>query len=153
MACVIRPCFCLQSRDSTLHSCASMFTQAPPSAAPLRPLPLLPQPAWCWLQDQLLQRSFTQESLSAVAASPNGAYLAAGGNSGTIYVWDTASGALLRSWPAHYKVRVLPCLCIVKGFSSTYATSAIKRLFSSHVASLLRGVSTLQLPCFQGSAH
>lgn len=54
----------------------------------------------------MLQRSFTQESLTAVAASPNGAYLAAGGNSGTIYVWDTASGALLRSWPAHYKVRM-----------------------------------------------
>lgn len=58
---------------------------------------------WTWHKDQVLQRSFTQESLTAVAASPNGAYLAAGGNSGTIYVWDTASGALLRSWPAHYK--------------------------------------------------
>jgi WD40 repeat protein len=59
----------------------------------------------CWRQDQVLQRSFTQESLTAVAASPNGAYLAAGGDSGTLYVWDTTSGALLRSWPAHYKVR------------------------------------------------
>lgn len=62
----------------------------------------------------MLQRSFTQESLTAVAASPNGAYLAAGGNSGTIYVWDTTSGALLRSWPAHYKVRlpVGSCYCM-----------------------------------------
>lgn len=58
---------------------------------------------WTWHKDQVHQRSFAQESLTALAASPNGAYLAAGGNSGTIYVWDTASGALLRSWPAHYK--------------------------------------------------
>lgn len=61
-------------------------------------------------QDQVLQRSFTQESLTALAASPNGAYLAAGGNSGSLYVWDTATGALLRSWPAHYKVGV--CVCV-----------------------------------------
>jgi hypothetical protein len=38
-------------------------------------------------QDQVLQRSFAQEPLTALAASPGGAYLAAGGASGTLYVW------------------------------------------------------------------
>jgi hypothetical protein len=53
----------------------------------------------------VLQRCFTQEPLTALAASPNGCYLVGGGSSGTLYCWETASGKLLRSWPAHYKVR------------------------------------------------
>jgi WD40 repeat protein len=61
---------------------------------------LLPLP----LQDQVLQRCFTQEPLTALAASPNGLYLVGGGSSGSLYCWETASGKLLRSWPAHYKV-------------------------------------------------
>ena len=55
-------------------------------------------------QDQVLQRSFCMERMSALAATPDGAYLAAGGASGTVYLWEVASGRLLRSWPAHYKV-------------------------------------------------
>jgi WD40 repeat protein len=55
-------------------------------------------------QDQVLQRSFAQERLSSLAATRDGRYLAAGGGSGTLYVWDVASGQLLRAWPAHYKV-------------------------------------------------
>eukprot|EP00775_Hariotina_reticulata_P006600 gene6600-6828_t len=58
---------------------------------------------WTWHKDQVLQRCFTQEALTALAASPNGAYLAGGGTSGTLYCWEVASGRLLRSWPAHYK--------------------------------------------------
>lgn len=53
----------------------------------------------------MLQRSFTQERLTALAASRDGRYLAGGGGGGSLYVWDTASGQLLRTWPAHYKVR------------------------------------------------
>lgn len=55
------------------------------------------------VQDQIHQRCFTQEPITALAASPNGAYIAAGGSSGSLYVWCAASGALLRGWPAHYK--------------------------------------------------
>jgi pre-rRNA-processing protein IPI3 len=44
------------------------------------------------------------ERLTSVAASPDGMFLAGGGVSGTLYIWETASGRLLRSWPAHYKV-------------------------------------------------
>jgi pre-rRNA-processing protein IPI3 len=43
------------------------------------------------------------ERLTAVAASPDGALLAAGGASGAVYIWEAGSGRLLRSWAAHYK--------------------------------------------------
>ena len=58
-----------------------------------------------WEQEQVHQRCFTQEPIQAVAASPDGALCAGGGVSGVLYIWDTGSGQLLRSWPAHYKVR------------------------------------------------
>ncbi|KAF6262097.1 quinon protein alcohol dehydrogenase-like superfamily [Scenedesmus sp. NREL 46B-D3] len=58
---------------------------------------------WAWHKDQVLQRCFTQEPMTALAASPNGCYLVGGGSSGSLYCWETATGRLLRSWPAHYK--------------------------------------------------
>lgn len=65
------------------------------------------------LQDQVLQRSFAVEKLAAVAATADGLYLAAGGASGTLYVWDLPTGRLLRSWPAHYKS--VTCLSFLDG--------------------------------------
>lgn len=58
---------------------------------------------WSWHKDHVLQRAFTVEPMQAVAATPDGMYVAGGGASGTIYLWATGSGQLLRSWPAHYK--------------------------------------------------
>ncbi len=55
-------------------------------------------------QDQVLQRSFAMERLTSVTATADGMLLAGGGASGAVYVWETASGRLLRNWPAHYKV-------------------------------------------------
>ena len=55
------------------------------------------------LQDQLLQRSFTLEPITAVVASPDGSFVAGGAASGTVYIWQTGTGRLMRSWPAHYK--------------------------------------------------
>lgn len=56
------------------------------------------------MQDHVLQRAFTVEPMHAIAATADGAFVAAGGASGTVYLWATSSGQLLRSWPAHYKV-------------------------------------------------
>ena len=54
----------------------------------------------------MLQRCFAVEPITAVACSLDGIYCAGGGQSGNIYVWEVPSGRLLRSWPAHYKVRL-----------------------------------------------
>lgn len=58
------------------------------------------------MQDQLQERSFVAERLTALAASPDGCVCAGGGVSGALYAWDIASGRLLRTWPAHYQVLV-----------------------------------------------
>lgn len=58
---------------------------------------------WTWHKDQLLQRSFTLEPITAVVASPDGSFVAGGAASGTVYIWQTGTGRLMRSWPAHYK--------------------------------------------------
>ena len=59
------------------------------------------------VQDQVQERSFVAERLAAFASSPDGTTCAGGGISGSIFVWDTASGRLLRTWPAHYQVSSL----------------------------------------------
>lgn len=60
---------------------------------------------WAWQKDQLHQRCFAAEQLTAVAATRDGVFCAAGGSSGAVFVWETSSGRLLRTWPGHYKVR------------------------------------------------
>ena len=42
------------------------------------------------------------EPLSCLAATGDGVYCVGGSGSGKLYVWETASGALLRFWDAHY---------------------------------------------------
>uniref|UniRef100_A0A7S3R295 Anaphase-promoting complex subunit 4 WD40 domain-containing protein n=1 Tax=Dunaliella tertiolecta TaxID=3047 RepID=A0A7S3R295_DUNTE len=58
---------------------------------------------WAWHKDQVLQRSFAMERITALAGTPDGMLLAGGGASGAVYVWEVASGRMLRSWAAHYK--------------------------------------------------
>lgn len=59
---------------------------------------------WAWHKDQPHLRCFAAEQLTCVAASPDGAWCAAGGASGAAFVWETSTGRLLKTWPAHYKV-------------------------------------------------
>eukprot|EP00887_Chlorella_sp_A99_P003431 scaffold7.g3431.t1 len=59
--------------------------------------------AWAWHKDHVHQRSFAPEPLAALAASPGGVFVAGGGASGAVHVWESSSGRLLKSWPAHYK--------------------------------------------------
>lgn len=59
---------------------------------------------WAWHKDQPHQRCFAAEQLTAVAATRDGVYCAAGGALGAVFVWEASSGRLLRTWPAHYKV-------------------------------------------------
>lgn len=61
---------------------------------------------WAWHKDQVHQRCFAAEPLTAVAATADGLYCAAGGASGAAFLWEASSGRLLRTWPAHYKARI-----------------------------------------------
>eukprot|EP01052_Picozoa_sp_SAG31_P019245 SAG31_NODE_1396_length_8511_cov_1.939491_4_plen_268_part_00 len=42
------------------------------------------------------------EKIECLAASSDGVYCAGGSASGKIYLWDTASGVMLRYWDGHY---------------------------------------------------
>jgi len=53
--------------------------------------------------DAPLYRCALSESLLSVAASGDGSLVAGGGASGRAYLWDSATGELLREWQAHYK--------------------------------------------------
>lgn len=48
-------------------------------------------------------RSFAPETLTSLACTPDGGYLAGGGEKGNVYIWETGSGRLLTSFSAHYK--------------------------------------------------
>ncbi len=60
---------------------------------------------WDWKSENVSLRSFPPEQIVSVAASPSrdSPLIAAGGVSGRIYLWETATGELLRAWAAHYK--------------------------------------------------
>ena len=45
----------------------------------------------------------TAECMGPVALTADGVFLATGGCSGKVYLWQTCSGNLLRSWRGHYK--------------------------------------------------
>ena len=59
--------------------------------------------AWTWGREQPALRCFAAEPLCALAASEDGALAVGGTASGTLLLWQTGSGKLLRTWPAHHK--------------------------------------------------
>ena len=58
---------------------------------------------WCFDRESAMHRFHLGEPLAVVAASPDGAFCAAGGQSGAAYLWETATGRLVRQWAAHFK--------------------------------------------------
>jgi pre-rRNA-processing protein IPI3 len=58
---------------------------------------------WSWQKDQVHERSYTPQPLVSLTSSPDGCYCVGGAEKGAIFVWETASGRLLRSWVAHYR--------------------------------------------------
>ena len=51
---------------------------------------------WAWHKDAVVLRSFTSEQPTALAASPCGTFLAAGGGSGFLHLWEASTGQLVR---------------------------------------------------------
>ncbi|CAM6106553.1 unnamed protein product [Calypogeia fissa] len=58
---------------------------------------------WAWHKNQVAFKSYPVEPIVPLACTGEGTYLAGGGLSGRIYLWEVASGKLLRVWSGHYK--------------------------------------------------
>eukprot|EP00903_Cladosiphon_okamuranus_P009951 g9442.t1 len=58
---------------------------------------------WAWGTEQPRLKCHAPEKLGPLAVSGDGWLCAGGGVSGRIYLWEVASGTLLRAWDAHYK--------------------------------------------------
>ena len=58
---------------------------------------------WGLDKESALHRFFVGEPVSVVAASPDGTHFAAGALSGAVYVWEVSTGALVKTWNAHFK--------------------------------------------------
>ncbi|KAL2613240.1 hypothetical protein R1flu_024932 [Riccia fluitans] len=58
---------------------------------------------WAWNKNQVACKSYPVEPIVPLASTSEGSYLAGGGLSGQIYLWEVPSGKLLRVWAGHYK--------------------------------------------------
>ncbi|XWS14714.1 hypothetical protein CRYUN_Cryun35bG0032400 [Craigia yunnanensis] len=63
---------------------------------------------WSWSKPQGQIKSFPAEPIKPLAANSEGSYIVGGGSSGDIYLWEVATGRLLKKWHAHY--RAVTCL-------------------------------------------
>ncbi|CAN0853164.1 Protein ROOT INITIATION DEFECTIVE 3 [Linum grandiflorum] len=63
---------------------------------------------WSWSKPHAEVRSFLEEPIKPLAANSEGTYLVGGGLSGNIYLWEVATGRLVKKWRAHY--RAITCL-------------------------------------------
>lgn len=83
------------------------------------------------------QKSFVPEKCWAISCSSDGKLCAAGGESGSIHLWDVSTGKLLRSWVAHHKRITTLCFSdlgteIVSGSEdSLVAAWSVPRLFGT----------------------
>ncbi|CAF2110506.1 hypothetical protein HID58_081777 [Brassica napus] len=57
---------------------------------------------WSWNKPQAEVKSFPVESITALTANSEGTYIVGGGASGDIFIWEVATGKLLKKWHAHY---------------------------------------------------
>ncbi|XP_061368556.1 protein ROOT INITIATION DEFECTIVE 3-like isoform X2 [Gastrolobium bilobum] len=63
---------------------------------------------WSWSKPQVEVKSFPAEPIKPLAANHPGTYLAGGGLSGNIYLWEVETGKLLTKWKGH--LRAVTCL-------------------------------------------
>lgn len=63
---------------------------------------------WSWNKPQVEVKSFPEEPIKPLVSNSEGTYLVGGGASGDIYLWEVATGKLLKKWNGHY--RAVSCL-------------------------------------------
>lgn len=59
--------------------------------------------AYMWNREQLHMRMILPERLSALQTSSSGIYAIGGTHDGRLYIWETSTGRLHRSFDAHYR--------------------------------------------------
>ncbi|CAH1454402.1 unnamed protein product [Lactuca virosa] len=64
---------------------------------------------WSWNKPQVEVKSFPAEAINPLACNSDGTYIVGGGVSGHIYLWEVATGRLLKKWHGHYR----PVTCLV----------------------------------------
>ncbi|KYQ93415.1 WD40 repeat-containing protein [Tieghemostelium lacteum] len=67
---------------------------------------------YSWKKDQPLYKTPLQEKGGVIASSNDGSYCAMGCGSGSVYLWEVATGSLLRIWEAHYNK--ITCISFTK---------------------------------------
>ncbi|KAF2072339.1 hypothetical protein CYY_006352 [Polysphondylium violaceum] len=67
---------------------------------------------YSWKKDQPLFKTPIQERAGPICASNDGHYCAMGTGSGSVYLWEVATGTLLKVWEAHYNK--ITCITFTK---------------------------------------
>ncbi|KAL9673157.1 hypothetical protein QQ045_029410 [Rhodiola kirilowii] len=70
---------------------------------------------WSWNKPLAEVRSFPAEPIKPLVCDTNGTYIIGGGSLGNMYIWEVATGKLLRKWHAHY--RAVTSLVMLEGQS------------------------------------
>ncbi|KAG8085086.1 hypothetical protein GUJ93_ZPchr0010g10847 [Zizania palustris] len=72
--------------------------------------PIFGSAIYLWAPDKLkeVQKSYAVEAIGPIACSKDGVYLVGGAHSGHIYIWEIASGTLLKRWCGH--TNAISCL-------------------------------------------
>uniref|UniRef100_A0A7N0U8N1 Uncharacterized protein n=1 Tax=Kalanchoe fedtschenkoi TaxID=63787 RepID=A0A7N0U8N1_KALFE len=70
---------------------------------------------WSWNKPQPEVKSFPAEPIKPIVSNTDGTYIIGGGSLGNMYIWEVATGKLLRKWHAHY--RGVTCLVWLEGQS------------------------------------
>ena len=112
----------------SMHESILINVHLQPFLVPIRPTPDLPNPA--------LLRTLTGHvgSVNCCAFSPNGAWLAAGSEDGTVRVWDVQTGALLRILTDHTDA-VMSCAFSPDGiWLASVSLDGAVRLWDAHSA-------------------
>ncbi|XP_059636428.1 protein ROOT INITIATION DEFECTIVE 3 [Cornus florida] len=63
---------------------------------------------WSWNKPHVEVKCFPAEPINPLVSNSDGTYIIGGGLSGYIYLWEVATGRLLKKWHAHY--RAVTCL-------------------------------------------
>ncbi|XAR61901.1 hypothetical protein NMG60_11016447 [Bertholletia excelsa] len=66
---------------------------------------------WSWNKPHVEVKSFPAEPINPLVSNGDGTYIIGGGVSGDIYLWEVATGRLLKKWHAHYRAVTCLVLC------------------------------------------